>query len=231
MLFAAEEMENAAEQQALALKAPLPLPKAPNFAAEAALARRGYRAVCGIDEAGRGPLAGPVVVAAVILDPANLPQGLNDSKKLTAPARAALSAEILQTARAVAFASLSAAEIDARNIRAASLEGMRRAAAALAIKADYALADGRDVPPNLTCPASALIKGDGRSLSIAAASILAKHYRDAMMQRAGEFYPVYGFCCHAGYGTAAHLAALAAHGAISGLHRASFAPIRKLLEK
>jgi len=221
----------AAEAAALGLKAPLPLPPAPHFAAESALARRGYAAVCGVDEVGRGPLAGPVVVAAVILDPANLPRGLNDSKKLTAAARAALSGEILQKARAVAFASLCAAAIDALNIRAASLEAMRRAVAALAIAADYALVDGRDIPPGLGCPASALIKGDGRSLSVAAASVLAKHRRDAMMRRAGAIYPAYGFGRHAGYGTAAHQAALAAHGPLAGLHRASFAPVRKLLEK
>lgn len=231
MRLAAEDKKQASVlPDALALK-PAFLPPMPDFAAEELLYQRGFQAVCGVDEVGRGPLAGPVTVAAVVLDPANISRGLNDSKKLTEAERAALAEEILVSARAVAFASLSAAVIDRINIRAAALAAMQKAVAALEPRPDYALIDGRDIPPGLGLPAAALIKGDARSASIAAASILAKHRRDSMMRQTGRIYPAYGFANHAGYATAAHKAALAAAGIVAGLHRASFAPIKALLEK
>jgi len=214
----------------LSLK-PLSLPVLPDFRAELFLKQQGFYHICGADEVGRGPLAGPVVTAAVILDAENLPLGLNDSKKLTAARRAALSAEIMRKALSVSFAALPADYIDSSNIRVAALAAMRQAVESLALTPDYALIDGRDIPPGLPCPASALIKGDGRSLSIAAASILAKHRRDSMMAQAGEIYPAYGFGKHAGYGTAAHQAALVKYGAVRGLHRFSFAPLKNAKDK
>jgi len=220
----------ASDSAALALKAAF-IPAQPDFAAEALLLEQGARIVCGVDEVGRGPLAGPVVTAAVILDPDNLPQGVTDSKKLSAVQRAALSEEILAKALAVSIASLPAKVIDAGNIRAAALAAMRMAVNGLALCSDYALIDGRDIPPKLGCRAFALIKGDARSLSIAAASIIAKNMRDKMMQRADSSYPDYGFCRHVGYGTALHKAALAQVGAVPGLHRFSFAPLKILAKK
>ncbi|KAA6204762.1 MAG: ribonuclease HII [Candidatus Tokpelaia sp.] len=218
------------DSAALAMKAAF-IPAQPDFAAEALLRRQGARAVCGVDEVGRGPLAGPVVTAAVILDPDNLPQGVADSKKLSALQRAALAEEILAKALAVSIASLPARVIDAGNIRAAALAAMRMAVDGLALCPDYALIDGRDIPPRLRCRAFALIKGDARSLSVAAASIIAKNMRDKMMQRAESSYPGYGFGKHMGYGTAQHLAALTQMGAVPGLHRFSFAPLKILAKK
>jgi len=209
----------------LALKAAF-IPARPDFGAESRLLAQGAGAVCGVDEVGRGPLAGPVAAAAVILNPDKLPRGVADSKKLNAAQRAAAAEEILATALAVSFAALPAAVIDAGNIRAASLTAMRMAVAGLAVCPACALIDGRDIPPGLPCRAYALIKGDARSLSIAAASIIAKNLRDKMMQKAGESYPDYGFERHAGYGTAQHKAALARLGAVPGLHRLSFAPLK-----
>ena len=183
--------------------------------------------VAGIDEAGRGPLAGPVVAAAVILDPADLPEGLDDSKKLSAARREAAYASIMQRARAVAISLAPHDLIDAINIRAATLHAMRQACAALAIAPAHALIDGRDIPPGLCCRATALIGGDGRSLSIAAASIVAKVTRDRLMVRLDESCPQWGFARHMGYPTNAHREAIARHGA-SPFHRLSFAPLRKL---
>jgi len=202
------------------------LPARPDFSAERKLAREGFRAVCGLDEAGRGPLAGPVVAAAVILDPDQLPAGLDDSKRMTESARQIAFVAIFSSARAVAIASVSAENIDATDIRKASLEAMRRAAAALAISSDFALVDGRDVPPGLSLPARALVKGDQRSLSIAAASIIAKVTRDQMMAALGPHHPGYAFEIHKGYGTATHRAAIAQAGAVPRVHRLSFAPFR-----
>jgi ribonuclease HII len=195
----------------------------PDFAHEARLRARGFELVAGVDEVGRGPLAGPVVVAAVILDPDHLPDGLNDSKKLTASVRERLFTEIMRHAH-VAIASIPAARIDAINIRQATFEAMAEAVNGLAVRADFALIDGRDVPP-LPCPAEALIGGDRRSLSIAAASIIAKVTRDRMMTLLAQTYPDYGFEKHMGYGTAKHLEALALHGP-TPLHRMSFAPLK-----
>lgn len=196
----------------------------PDFAHEARLQARGFELVAGVDEVGRGPLAGPVVAAAVILDPDHLPDGLNDSKKLTASVRERLFTEIMRHAH-VAIASIPAARIDAINIRQATFEAMVAAVNGLAVRADFALIDGRDVPP-LPCPAEALIGGDRRSLSIAAASIIAKVTRDRMMTLLAQTYPDYGFEKHMGYGTAKHLEALGLQGP-TPLHRMSFAPLKR----
>ncbi len=182
------------------------------------------RLIAGVDEAGRGPLAGPVVAAAVILDPDNIPEGLNDSKKLSEQVRLSLFTRILAVAD-VSIASSGPTSIDRTNILLASLDAMRRAVDGLARKPDCALVDGRDVPQGLCCQASAVVRGDARSLSIAAASIVAKVTRDRMMRRSALLYPNYGFESHVGYGTRTHLAALADHGPCV-LHRMSFRPIR-----
>lgn len=203
------------------------LADAPDFAHEAGAMSRGLSPVCGVDEAGRGPLAGPVVAAAVILDPNAVPAGLDDSKRLSATARAALYAAILERARAVGVASLSASAIDRSNILRASLEAMRRAVAALSLAPGFALIDGRDVPPALACPAEALIKGDRRAQSIAAASIVAKVTRDRMMAACGQRHAGYGFDRHMGYGTRIHREAIGRDGAVARIHRLSFAPLRK----
>ena len=160
--------------------------------------------IAGVDEVGRGALAGPVAAAAVILDPDDLPDGIDDSKALSARRRGEVFAAIMAKARAVALATASAGEIDALNIRGATLLAMRRAVGALAIPASFVLIDGRDIPAGLGCPAEALVKGDALSLSIAAASIVAKVTRDAMMARLDAHYPDYGFAWHVGYGTAQH---------------------------
>ena len=197
----------------------------PDFSREQALLDAHYRAIAGVDEAGRGPLAGPVAVAAVILDGDAIPAGLDDSKRLTPAWRAALFTAIMAQARAVSIALAPSAEIDRSNIRAATLAAMQRAVAGLAIAADFALVDGRDVPRGLACPARALVGGDGLSASIAAASIIAKVTRDRLMQRLDILAPQWGFARHAGYGTAQHLAAIAEQGA-SPWHRLSFAPLK-----
>ena len=183
------------------------------------------RLIAGTDEAGRGPLAGPVVAAAVILHPERTPDGLDDSKKLSEARREALFDQILSSA-IVAVASSGPAHIDNTDIRKASLDAMRRAIAALPESPDHALIDGRDVPSGLICPARAVIKGDARSLSIAAASIVAKVTRDRMMARAANEFPAFGFDRHAGYGTAAHRKAIADNGPCP-LHRMSFRPMRR----
>lgn len=181
--------------------------------------------VAGTDEAGRGPLAGPVVAAAVILDRHAIPTGLDDSKKLTAGKRNELFALILANAD-VAIATSGPGHIDRSDIRKTSLDAMRRALASLPRSPKFALIDGRDIPPSLCCPARAVVKGDSRSLSIAAASIVAKVMRDRMMTHAAASFDVYGFDKHAGYGTVAHRQAIADHGPCP-LHRMSFRPLRK----
>lgn len=187
----------------------------------------GQTPVVGLDEAGRGPLAGPVVAAAVILDPQRIPAGLDDSKRLTTAARDRLFDEISQTALALSIASVSSSAIDATDIRKASLEAMRRAAAGLTQSPVLALVDGRDVPPGLACQGRAIVKGDRISVSIAAASILAKVTRDRMMCRCGGLDPRYGFERHMGYGTEIHRNAITLHGPVARLHRMSFAPLRQ----
>ena len=201
------------------------LSKGPDFSSELKAKKAGYWPVAGLDEAGRGPLAGPVVAAAVILDPENIPDGLNDSKKLTAKKRELLFDQIMATSH-VSICSNSAKYIDQSDIRKASLYAMRKAFFGLEIKAEFALVDGRDIPHGLNVHVNALVKGDGRSLSIAAASIIAKVTRDRMMEYAGVLYPEYGFEKHAGYGTKAHREAIEKFGPCP-IHRFSFKPIRK----
>ena len=183
--------------------------------------------VCGIDEAGRGPLAGPVVAAAVILDPARPIPGLNDSKKLSGKKRDALAALIRERAVTWAVAEATVEEIDRLNILHATLLAMQRAVAGLSIKPERAMVDGNRCPL-LAMPVEAVVKGDGKIASIAAASILAKTVRDAGMLALHAEYPHYGFDRHMGYPTAAHCAALATHGA-SPAHRRSFGPVARQL--
>lgn len=198
----------------------------PDFSFELKAIADGQWPVAGMDEAGRGPLAGPVVAAAVILDPDCIPEGLDDSKRLSAPQREAVFTSILRLALGVSVASLCAEGIDRSDIRKASLEAMRRALAGLPLSAKLALADGRDVPPGLTCSCKALVKGDQRSQSIAAASIVAKVMRDRMMQHCGRADTRYGLEVHMGYATQRHRAAIDLHGPAPRLHRLSFAPFR-----
>lgn len=202
------------------------LPDRPDFSIEMRAIAGGQTPVVGLDEAGRGPLAGPVVAAAVILDPDRIPEGLDDSKRLTASARETLFEAISETAIAVSVASVCSTAIDSTDIRKASLEAMRRAAFGLCVTPVLALIDGRDVPPGLGCAARAVVKGDRISVSIAAASIFAKVTRDRMMCRCGGRDPRYGFERHMGYGTEAHRDAIASYGPVARLHRMSFSPLR-----
>ncbi|HEX5802068.1 MAG TPA: ribonuclease HII [Azospira sp.] len=187
----------------------------------------GSAPVAGIDEAGRGPLAGPVVAAAVILDPARPIAGLNDSKKLSEAARERLAVEIREKALAFAIAEASAVEIDRINILQATFLAMRRAVEALPVAPAQAQIDGNKVPPGLPCAGEAVVKGDGKIAAIAAASILAKTHRDALMRDLALAHPEYGFERHMGYPTPAHFAALQAHGPCAA-HRRSFAPVAQL---
>jgi len=184
--------------------------------------------VCGIDEVGRGPLAGPVVAAAVILHRDRLcpdvQAAINDSKKLSAAKRTYIF-EKLQDCADISIAECSVEEIDQINILQASLLAMRKACMGLSATADVALVDGNK-PPKLSCKTLTLVKGDSKSLSIAAASIVAKHYRDEMMKKLSKDFPQYGWERNAGYGTREHLQALEMHG-ITPLHRRSFAPVHK----
>jgi len=198
----------------------------PHFRREKSLAASGLWPIAGVDEAGRGPLAGPVAAAAVVLDPRNLPKGLNDSKVLSQQVREELFDEIMLRAAAVTVAFSSAAEIDRINIRQATLGAMRRALAALSIPPCYVLVDGNDLPANLVCAGETIIGGDGLSLSIAAASIVAKVTRDRTMRRLCQHHPQYGFSQHFGYATKAHRDAITRHGP-SPFHRLSFAPFSR----
>jgi ribonuclease HII len=198
----------------------------PDFSMERRAMKRGIWPVAGLDEAGRGPLAGPVMAAAVILDPKRIPKGLDDSKRLSHGERENLFEIILRKALAVSFASCSAETIDRTDIRKASLEAMRRAAHGLALKPRLALADGLDVPPGLICEGQAVVKGDQRSQSIAAASIVAKVMRDRMMATCGTIHVDYGFELHMGYATERHRAAIEIAGACARLHRLTFSPFR-----
>ena len=184
--------------------------------------------ICGIDEVGRGPWAGPVTAAAVILDPARPIAGLTDSKKLTEAARDRLAPEIRARALAWAIAEATPEEIDRLNIREATFLAMTRAVAALARAPSEILIDGNALPKSLPAPARAIIKGDLTEPAISAASILAKTHRDAQMKALCAAHPGYGFSQHKGYGTAAHAAALARLGP-SPIHRVSFAPVRAAL--
>ena len=202
---------------------PDPLKAMLSFDIERALHVRGYGFVAGVDEVGRGPLAGPVAAAAVILDPAAIPPGLADSKTLAAGDREHAYRAILSDAVAVGVGFATAREIDAVNIRQATFLAMRRALTALHVGPHYIVVDGRDVPPGWTGPAEAIVRGDGLCASIAAASIVAKVTRDRLMVRQHQRDPRYGFDRHKGYATRDHRSALAEHGP-SPLHRLSFAP-------
>ncbi|HMM46643.1 MAG TPA: ribonuclease HII [Thiobacillaceae bacterium] len=185
--------------------------------------------LCGVDEAGRGPLAGPVVAAAVMLDPERPIDGLRDSKKLSAAARERLADAIREHAAAWCVAEASVAEIDRLNILNATLLAMERAVAGLGRAPDDVWVDGNRCP-KWAWRSQTVIKGDRTVAAIAAASILAKTARDSFMRRVHEDYPAYGFAAHMGYGTAMHLAALKAHGACPH-HRRSFAPVKVVLDQ
>lgn len=199
----------------------------PHYIFEARLEAKHGAPIAGVDEAGRGPLAGPVVAAAVILDRKRIPKGLDDSKALSAAARERAFAAITESALAIGVGEASVDEIDLLNIRQATHLAMARAVAALTPAPVCALIDGNDAPA-LLCPCETLVGGDGRALSIAAASIIAKVTRDRLMARLHEDFPLYGWRDNKGYGTQAHLAALFAHGA-SPHHRRSFAPVHNIL--
>ncbi len=194
---------------------------------EESLWARGYSCVAGVDEVGRGPLAGPVVAAAVVLNRASIPEGLNDSKKLTAKRRGLLTPLLRQSAQ-VGLGVASVDEIDALNILQASLLAMRRAVADLPVVPDHLLIDGNRLPVDLPCPATPVVGGDGRSPSIAAASIVAKSWRDDVMKEAATQFPGYGWETNAGYPTKCHKSALRDLGA-TPFHRRSFAPVRDIL--
>jgi ribonuclease HII len=183
--------------------------------------------LCGVDEAGRGPLCGPVTAAAVILDPARPIAGLNDSKKLSAAKRDRLAVEIREKALAWCIAEASVEEIDRLNILHATMLAMQRAVAGLAIQPDKVMVDGNRCPP-ITIPCEAVVKGDALVQEISAASILAKTARDALLLELDQRYPQYGLAGHKGYPTAAHLAALRTHGACE-IYRKSFGPVRDII--
>ncbi|GKY86316.1 ribonuclease HII [Sinisalibacter aestuarii] len=199
----------------------------PDFSFEAAALAAGATRVAGVDEVGRGPLAGPVTAAAVVLDPARIPEGLNDSKKLTARRREALFEAIMEAA-SVSIAHASVEEIDEINILRASHLAMTRALAGLIPAADHALIDGNLLPRGLTLPAEPVIKGDGRSLSIAAASIMAKVTRDRIMVDLAQQHPGYGWESNAGYPSKSHISALQNLG-VTPHHRRSFRPVHNIL--
>ena len=184
--------------------------------------------IAGVDEAGRGPLAGPLVVAAVILDPARPIEGLGDSKQLSEKRLEALFDQIIERALAWRIVYIEPAEIDALNIYRATLEGMRRAVCGLPFPPARARIDGNAIPPGLPCPAEAWVKGDARDPAIGAASILAKVSRDRSLLELDRRYPGYGFAAHKGYPVPVHLEALAKLGPCPA-HRLSFRPVRDAL--
>ncbi len=193
----------------------------PDFELEILAQKDGYRMVCGVDEAGRGPLAGPVCAAAVILEPSVSIDGINDSKKLSEKKREALFDVITEKALAYGIAFASVEEIEEHNILNATYLAMNRAIEQLKVKADYALIDGNRIPVDIKVDCKTVIKGDAKSMSIAAASILAKVTRDRLLLEYDEKYPQYGFAKHKGYGTAEHMNAIRKYG-ISEVHRPSF---------
>ena len=199
----------------------------PDQSFETAARARGATRIAGVDEAGRGPLAGPVVAAAVILDPARIPEGLQDSKKLSAKARAVAYDAILGMCE-VGTGVASVEEIDTLNILRASHLAMCRALGELSGPADHALIDGNLLPRDLPCPGEAVVKGDARSLSIAAASIVAKVTRDRIMVELAQQYPAYGWERNAAYPTKAHLQAIRDFG-VTPHHRRSFKPVHNIL--
>jgi len=199
----------------------------PHYIFESRMLKTMAGPIAGVDEAGRGPLAGPVVAAAVILDRKKIPKGLNDSKKMTAETREVAFAAIQICAIAIGVGEASVDEIDLINIRQATHLAMARAVRALATAPMFALVDGNDAPA-LPCPCDTIVEGDGRSLSIAAASIIAKVTRDRMMLALHEEHPHYGWITNKGYGTGEHLEALGRHGPCRH-HRRSFAPVHNIL--
>ena len=198
-----------------------------DFTLETAALGRGHLRIAGVDEVGRGPLAGPVMAAAVVLDPRRIPLGLNDSKKLTRFAREKLNAEICAVAE-VSIGQASVEEIDSLNILRASHLAMVRALAGLRTAVDYALIDGNMLPRDLEIPAEAVIKGDGRCQSISAASIVAKYCRDRLMLSLAQQHPGYGWETNMGYGSKSHISALRDLG-VTPHHRRSFRPVHNIL--
>lgn len=199
---------------------------APDFSFEQDLSARGAIRIAGVDEVGRGPLAGPVTAAAVILDPNNIPEGLHDSKALTKKRREALE-PLIFTAAQVSIAYATVEEIDEINILRASHLAMERAVAGLG-QVDHALIDGNMIPRGLDVPATTIIKGDARCLSIAAASIVAKICRDRIMCDLAQQFPGYGWDTNAGYGSKSHISALQNLG-VTPHHRRSFKPVHNML--
>ncbi|PUB15672.1 ribonuclease HII [Yoonia sediminilitoris] len=199
----------------------------PNFSFEIAARKRGLTVVAGVDEVGRGPLAGPVCAAAVVLDPDNIPDGLNDSKQLSAKRREALF-DLLMEQADVSLAEATVEEIDQHNILRASHIAMVRAIAGLSVKPDHVLIDGNMVPRGLNLSCETLVKGDARSLSISAASIVAKVWRDRHMVDLAQQFPGYGWETNAGYPTAQHKKGLGALG-VTPHHRRSFKPVHNIL--
>jgi ribonuclease HII len=187
--------------------------------------RRGAKLIAGVDEAGRGPLAGPVVVAAVIFERRRYPEGIDDSKRLE-PAERERLFDLILDAATVSVAIASRQRVDRMNILRASLWAMSRAVAGLSRVPDHVLVDGNMLPPAIPCPCEAIVDGDALSVSIAAASIIAKVTRDRLMTRVGRAFPEYGFEQHKGYSTPAHFAALRLHGPCPH-HRVSFTPVRE----
>ncbi|WP_136634443.1 ribonuclease HII [Pseudooceanicola onchidii] len=201
----------------------------PDYSFETDLHDRGLLRIAGVDEVGRGPLAGPVTAAAVVLDPARIPAGLNDSKKLTEKRRLALLEELMACAE-VSVAHASVEEIDEINILRASHLAMERAVAGLSLPPDHCLIDGNLIPRGLTIPATAVVKGDARSVSISAASIAAKIARDTIMRDLAQQFPSYGWETNAGYPSKSHISALEALG-VTPHHRKSFKPVHNILCK
>lgn len=200
---------------------------APDFSYETRLYSAGATRIAGTDEVGRGPLAGPVVAAAVVLDPVAIPLGMNDSKTLSRKRRARLAAQIMEVAE-VGVGWATVAEIDEMNILQASMLAMERAVAQLHVLPDHVLVDGNRIPQGLSMPATPVIGGDGRCLSIAAASIIAKTWRDRIMVDLAQQHPGYGWETNAGYPSKAHKAALRDLG-VTPHHRRSFRPVHNIL--
>jgi len=199
----------------------------PDFSFEEAARARGYKRIAGVDEVGRGPLAGPVTAAAVVLDPARIPEGLNDSKQLSKKKRQALYDQLIEVAD-VSIAHASVEAIDELNILRASHLAMMRALRGLKTPPDYALIDGRMLPRDMNLPAEGIIKGDTLSQSISAASIMAKICRDCVMLSLAQQHPGYGWETNMGYGSKSHMEALRNLGPTPH-HRRSFKPVHNML--
>jgi len=199
----------------------------PDYSFETAALAKGYTRIAGVDEVGRGPLAGPVTAAAVVLDLARIPEGLNDSKKLTHKKREALYAQIMEVAD-VSIAHATVEEIDEHNILRASHIAMVRALEGLKTPPDYCLIDGNMIPRGLALPSETIIKGDARSVSISAASIMAKICRDYVMLSLAQQHPGYGWETNMGYGSKSHISALQNLG-VTPHHRRSFKPVHNIL--